>query len=104
MQETVRFLLSIWAFVTGVLRVACLWLWNLRWWQFWLMMTALTGAWIIHMTRKHRREEARAEQRREKTKRYWPTTPLAGLGDLDRLGKLRPATPSRTPPKPPQKH
>jgi hypothetical protein len=104
MQETVRFLLSVWAFVTGVLQVVCFWLWNLRWWQFWLMMTALTGAWIVHMTRKRRREETRAEQRREKTKRYWPTTPLAGLGDVDHLGKLRPATPSRTHPKPHQKH
>jgi len=104
MEETIAFLLSIWTFATGVLRVACVWLWNLRWWQFWLMVAMLTGAWIVYMTRKRRREETRAEQRREKTKRYWPTTPLAGLADIEHLGKMRHAAPSQTPPKRRQKH
>ncbi len=80
MEETVRFLLSIWTFVTGVLRVVCLWLWNLRWWQFWLMMAMLTGAWIVYTTRKRRREEAWLSEeyaeyeayRREVPRRFLP--------------------------------
>lgn len=104
MEETVAFLLSIWTFVTSVLRAGGLWLWNLRWWQFWLMVAMLSGAWIVYMSRKRRREEARAQERREKTKRYWPTTSLGGFGDVEHLSKLRRATPSQTPPKRRQNH
>lgn len=104
MEETVAFLLSVWALVTGVLRGVCVWLWNLRWWQFWLLVAALAGAWIVYMAARRRKEEARAQQRREKVKRYWPTSPLAGPAGIERIGDKRRIPPSRKSPDRPERH
>jgi len=104
MEETIGFLLSVWALVTGALRAVCVWLWNLRWWQFWLLVAALAGAWIVYMTSKRRKEEARAQQRREKVKRYWPTSPLAGPSEAEHKRDNGHTPPSQKSSRRPQKH